>query len=296
VKQANKRALAANIADWCGVEVDPQMLFDVQVKRIHEYKRQLLNVLHVIHLYARIKAGDTQDMCPRCVIIGGKAAPGYVVAKTIIKLVNNVAKVVNRDPATAGLLRLVFVPDYNVSKMEVICPAADLSAQISTAGKEASGTGNMKFMLNGAVTIGTLDGANVEIREAVGADNFFLFGLHVDEIDALRPSYDPVAMVAADAALARVMKLLADGHFNRFEPGLFDGLIHGMLDPNDQWMTIADLRSFIDAQQQAGAAYLDQDRWLRMSILNTASGGRFSTDRTMRDYNREIWRLTPIEL
>jgi starch phosphorylase len=203
--------------------------------------------------------------------------------------------VVNRDPATDGLLRLVFVPDYNVSKMEVICPAADLSAQISTAGKEASGTGNMKFMLNGAVTIGTLDGANVEIRDAVGPDNFFLFGLHVDEIGVLRPSYDPRAIVAGDADIRRIITLLDDGHFNRFEPGLFDGLVQGMLDPNDQWMTVADLRSFIDAQEQAGAAYLDRDRWLRMSILNTASGGRFSTDRTMRDYNRDIWRLTPIK-
>src|SRR5512135_3523755 len=210
VKQANKRRLAEMVARDCGVEFDPSALFDIQVKRIHEYKRQLLNVLHVIHLYDRIKRGDYADWTPRCVLIGGKAAPGYAMAKRIIKLVTAVADVVNHDPATNGLLRLAFLPDYRVSAMEVICPAADLSEQISTAGKEASGTGNMKFMMNGAVTIGTLDGANVEIREAAGPENFFLFGLTVDEVHRLqREGYRPADYIARSAELRTVLDLIA---------------------------------------------------------------------------------------
>ncbi|MDH4057033.1 MAG: glycogen/starch/alpha-glucan phosphorylase, partial [Gammaproteobacteria bacterium] len=200
------------------------------------------------------------------------------------------------DPVMAGRLQLVFYPDYNVSAMELICPAADLSEQISTAGKEASGTGNMKFMMNGALTIGTLDGANVEIREAVGADNFFLFGLTVDEIEKLRGQYDPQAIIAADDDFQRVMHLLESGHFNRFEPGLMDGVSRSIREPADAWMTAADFRSFIDAQVLAAAAYTDTDRWTKMSILNTAASGQFSTDRTMRDYNDDIWRLEPIKL
>jgi starch phosphorylase len=193
-----------------------------------------------------------------------------------------------------GKLRLVFYPDYNVSAMEKICPAADLSEQISTAGKEASGTGNMKFMMNGAITIGTLDGANVEIREAVGGENFFLFGNTVEEIETLRGNYNPQALIDEDPDFRRVMELLQSGHFNHFEPGIFDAIIQSIREPADLWMTAADFRSFIDAQEAAGMAYQDQMHWTRMSILNTAHSGRFSTDRTMRDYNNDIWHLDVI--
>ncbi len=217
------------------------------------------------------------------------------MAKNVIKCINNVAQVINSDPAMIDRLQLIFFPDYNVSAMEVICPAADLSEQISTAGKEASGTGNMKFMMNGAVTIGTLDGANVEILEAVGADNFFLFGLTVDEIRKHSASYDPQSIIDEDEDFTRVMKLFDSGHFNRCEPGVFDPVIRSIREAADPWMTAADFRSFVDAQLLAGEAYKDTEKWTQMSILNTASSGRFSTDRTMRDYNEDIWRLSPIE-
>jgi starch phosphorylase len=295
IKLDNKRKLAALIERQTGLECDPTMLFDVQVKRIHEYKRQLLNLLHVIHLYDRVHRGDTAGMQPRMVLIGGKAAPGYVMAKDIIKCINNVAERINRDRKAKGLLQLVFLPDYNVSAMEVICPAAELSEQISTAGKEASGTGNMKFMMNGALTIGTLDGANVEIREAVGEDNFFLFGLTVEEVRALRPHYDPQAFIDQDEDFSRVMQLLESGHFNPAEPGVMDTVIRAIRNPRDPWMTAADFRSFVDAQARAAAAYADSDDWTRMSILNSAASGRFSTDRTMADYNRDIWRLDSVD-
>jgi starch phosphorylase len=294
VKAGNKQRLADDIEARTGLVVSTDMMFDIQVKRIHEYKRQLLNVLHAVHLYDRIRRGDGDDLVPRMILIGGKAAPGYVMAKAIIKCINNVARVINSDPATAARLQLLFYPDYKVSGMEKICPAADLSEQISTAGKEASGTGNMKFMMNGAVTIGTLDGANVEIREAVGADNFFLFGHTVEEIDALRGSYDPPAIIDGDDDFSRVMGLLESGHFNHFEPGIFDAIIQSIREPADPWMTAADFRGFVDAQQRAEEAYRNEDAWTRMSILNTACSGRFSTDRTMRDYNDDIWHLEPI--
>ncbi len=294
VKLANKQRLATDIENKTSLSVSTDMMFDVQVKRIHEYKRQLLNVLHAIHLYDQIRRGNGDGLAPRLILIGGKAAPGYVMAKSVIKCINNVARVINTDPAMEGRLQLIFYSDYNVSAMERICPAADLSEQISTAGKEASGTGNMKFMMNGAITIGTLDGANVEIREAVSSENFFLFGNTVEEIEALRGSYDPQAIIDADPDFRRVMHLLESGHFNRFEPGIFDSVIQSIKEPADPWMTAADFRSFVDAQCEAGAAYQDKTRWTRMSILNTASSGRFSTDRTMRDYNDDIWHLTPI--
>ena len=294
VKADNKARLAEDIAARTGIRLNCDMLFDVQVKRIHEYKRQLLKVLHAVHLYDRVRRGDSIQ--PRAIIIGGKAAPGYVMAKNVIKVINNVAQVINADPATDGVLRLVFYPDYNVSAMELICPAAELSEQISTAGKEASGTGNMKFMMNGALTIGTLDGANVEIREAVGADNFFLFGLTVDEIAGLRGRYEPNAIIGNDADFRRVMELLESGHFNRFEPGAFDAVLQSVREPADPWMTAADFRSYVDAQAVAEQAYGDDERWTRMSILNSAASGRFSTDRTIRDYNDEIWRLEPVVL
>jgi starch phosphorylase len=294
VKLHNKERLAAMVQADCGVTFDPQAMFDVQVKRIHEYKRQLLNILHVIHLYDRIKRGDIGNWTRRCVLIGGKAAPGYFIAKRIIKLINNVASVVNRDPQVGDLLKVAFIPDYRVSAMEVICAGTDLSEQISTAGKEASGTGNMKFMMNGAVTIGTLDGANIEIRDAVGADHFFLFGLTAEEVTARRTHYNPASIIDQDEDLGRVMQLLRSGHFSQFEQGIFDDICNAICSPADPWMTAADFRSYVDAQKSAAAAYSDSERWTRMSILNAAASPRFSTDRTIAEYNRDIWRMAPI--
>ncbi|HFD13452.1 MAG TPA: glycogen/starch/alpha-glucan phosphorylase [Crenotrichaceae bacterium] len=294
VKQDNKILLKQYIADITGIIVNPEALFDVQVKRIHEYKRQLLNVLHVIYRYNRIKNGDTTSMTPRCIIIGGKAAPGYAMAKLIIKLIHNVAEIVNNDPDVGDLLKLVFIPNYRVSAMEVISPGTDLSEQISTAGKEASGTGNMKLMMNGALTIGTLDGANIEIREEAGEENFFLFGLTETEVEDLRSHYNPQAIIESDAELKQVMELLTCGHFNQFEPGLFNDIINSLYSPDDPWMTIADFRSFVDTQNSVDTAYQDKQHWAQMSILNCARSGKFSSDRTILDYNRDIWKLTPV--
>lgn len=293
VKTDNKRRLAVLVKNLCNVEFDTDSLFDVQVKRIHEYKRQLLNVLHVIHLYDRIKRGDTKNWTNRCVLIGGKAAPGYQIAKTIIKLVNNVADVVNNDPQVGNMLKLAFIPNYGVSKMEIICPGTDLSEQISTAGKEASGTGNMKFMMNGAVTIGTYDGANIEILDAVGGENFFLFGLNAEEVEARCQHYHPASLVEEDDDLKRVMHLLTCGHFNSLEPMIFNEIIDSLLNPHDPWLTLADFRSYIDAQARVSIAYRDKPTWLAMSIHNTASSGHFSTDRTIGEYNEDIWKLNP---
>jgi starch phosphorylase len=294
IKQLNKERLAAMVKEDTGISFDPESMFDVQVKRIHEYKRQLLNVLHVIHLYDRIKRGEVDDWTPRCVLIGGKAAPGYARAKLIVKLISNVGWVLNADSSVGNLLKLVFVPNYRVSSMEVICPGTDLSEQVSTAGKEASGTGNMKFMMNGALTIGTLDGANIEIREAVGDDHFFLFGHTASEVAELRSHYNPNAIIEEEPALAGVMRLLERGHFNQFEPGLFDPIIQSIRSPDDPWVVAADFRSYLEAQRHAAAYYRDRDQWVRSSIYNSAASGRFSTDRTMRQYSREIWDLEPV--
>jgi starch phosphorylase len=291
VKQQNKQRLADLVKENCAVDFDPESMFDVQVKRIHEYKRQLLNILHVIYLYNRIKQGDTQDWTPRCVLFGGKAAPGYHMAKLIIKLINNVAKVVNEDEGVGNLLKVAFLPDYNVSKMEIISPGTDLSEQISTAGKEASGTGNMKFMMNGAITIGTYDGANIEILDAVGEENFFLFGLKAEEVEQMRHDYQPQQIIDDDPDLQSVIFLLESGHFNLFEPNIFNDIISSLKSPHDPWLTLADFRGYVDAQNEVARAYRDRERWLRMSILNTACSGFFSTDRTMREYNEEIWKL-----
>lgn len=250
----------------------------------------------MIHLYDRIKRHDTQNWTKRCVLIGGKAAPGYFMAKRIIKLINNVANVINNDPDVGNKLKLMFLPNYSVSAMEKICPGTDLSEQISTAGKEASGTGNMKFMMNGALTIGTLDGANIEIREEVGEENFFLFGLTEDQVEAMKKHYDPKAIIEQDPDLHRVINLIECGHFNRFEPGIFDPILASLTSPQDPWMTVADFRSYIEAQKRVEHAYQDKDLWTRMSILNCAASGKFSTDRTITEYNNEIWRLTPIEI
>ena len=291
VKQANKVRLAELVLDASGVEFNPEAMFDVQVKRIHEYKRQLLNVLHVIHLYIRIKKGDTENWTSRNVLIGGKAAPGYHMAKLLIKLVNNVAEIINSDPDVNSKLKLAFLPNYNVSAMEIIAPGTDLSEQISTAGKEASGTGNMKFMMNGALTIGTYDGANIEILEHVGEENFFLFGLKADEVTAMQGHYNPQSYIDDDADLQAVLSLLESGHFNLFEPDIFNDIITSMRSPHDPWLTLADFRSYVDCQETAAACYSDRKSWVTKSILNTACSGFFSTDRTMHEYNRDIWKL-----
>ncbi|MGD8234632.1 MAG: glycogen/starch/alpha-glucan phosphorylase [Chromatiales bacterium] len=294
VKRENKKRLAALVRKECGIDFPIDSLFDIQVKRIHEYKRQLLNILHVIHLYNRVKRGDTDNWVNRCVLIGGKAAPGYAMAKDIIKLINNVAHMVNNDPDVGEKLKLVFFPNYRVSSMEVIAPGADLSEQISTAGKEASGTGNMKFMMNGALTIGTYDGANIEIMEAVGEENFFLFGLRAEDVQKLRHHYNPQQYIDQDGDLQAVMRLLESGYFNSREPGIFNNIINSLKSPSDPWMTLADFRSYVDAQQRVNDAWHYKHAWTRMSILNTACSGFFSTDRTMQQYNDEIWKLEPV--
>ncbi len=289
VRRDNKQRLAHFVQRECGVDFHPEWLFDVQVKRFHEYKRQLLNVLHIIHLHDRILRGDAGPMQPRCVLIGGKAAPGYVMAKRILQLVNHVAEAVNGEPACRDLLRVAFLPDYRVTSMEVICPGTDLSQQISTAGNEASGTGNMKFMMNGAVTIGTLDGANIEILDAVGEDNFFLFGLTAGQVRERRANYQPDSIIAGDSDLARVMQLLESGHFDLAGEGVFRDIIGAIRHPHEPWMTAADFRGYVDAQRRAAAAFADPARWTPMSIANIAASGRFSSDRTIRDYRDGIW-------
>jgi len=294
VRRYNRDRLARLVARECGVLFPPDALYDVQVKRIHEYKRQLLNILHVIHLYDRIRRGERGGVVKRGVLIGGKAAPGYAMAKLIIHLITSVASVVNSDPAVGDLLKVAFIPDYRVTLMETICSGADLSEQISTAGKEASGTGNMKFMMNGAVTIGTLDGANIEILEEVGEENFFCFGLTAEEVEETRRGYDPERIIAADHDLQRVLHLIAGNHFSLFSPGIFDPIVRSIRSPADPWMIAADFRSYVDAQQRVAEAFSDRSRWTRMSIINCARSGRFSSDRTIQEYNRDIWRLDPI--
>ena len=295
VKAANKQALAEFIKDRAALEVDVQSLFDVQVKRLHEYKRQHLNVLHLITLYNRLKrTRGAATMTPRTVIFGGKAAPGYRMAKLIIKLITAVADVINRDAVTSRVLKVVFVPDFNVKVGQRIYPAADLSEQISTAGKEASGTGNMKFAMNGAVTIGTLDGANVEIREEVGPQNFFLFGLNDAEVGQTRAQgYCPRRVYEQDDELREAIDLIGDGFFSDGDRDLFRPLVDSMLD-RDDYMVLADYRSYVDCQQQVGEAYANRSQWTAMSILNTARVGRFSSDRSIREYCRDIWQVTPL--
>jgi starch phosphorylase len=293
VKHANKQALAAEVRRRTRTEVDPGSLLDVQVKRIHEYKRQHLNVLHVAALHERLRRDPNHPCPPRTVLFGGKAAPGYRTAKLIIKLIHSVAEVVNADPAVAGRLKVAFLPDYNVKHCERIFPAAELSEQISTAGMEASGTGNMKFSLNGALTIGTLDGANVEIREDVGPENFFLFGLTVEEVRARRAAgYRPRDCVERDPELRLVLERIASGFYSRDDASLFRPLVDSLLD-HDPFLLLADFRSYVDAQQEVGRAYQDAERWTRMSILNVARMGRFSSDRAIQEYCRDIWHVEP---
>ena len=291
VKQRNKQDLADYIMQNTGTKIDPQSIFDILVKRLHEYKRQLLKVLHIIALHQRIKADPNIEIVPYTFIFGAKAAPGYHMAKLIIKLINSVAEVVNNDPDVKDRLKVVFLPNFNVSMAEKIYPAADISEQISMAGKEASGTGNMKFALNGALTTGTLDGANIEIREAVGADNFFLFGLDAEGVEQLKKDYRPNEFIAADEDLSTVLAMLETGLFDQGEAGIFDSICHAIRNPHDPWMTAADFRSFVDTQAQVGQEFKDHSNWARKSILNTASSGYFSSDRTIKEYASEIWKL-----
>ena len=292
-KQRAKVRLAELVREREGLSIDPASLFDVQVKRIHEYKRQHLNLLHVITLYNRIKDNPNIDMVPRTFVFGGKAAPGYALAKLIIKAINAVAEVINRDPDVRDLLRVVFVPNFNVGNGEFIYPAADLSEQISTAGMEASGTGNMKFSMNGALTIGTLDGANIEIREAVGADNFFLFGLTADQVRARRArGYDPYAVYQANAELKEAIDLIDSGLFSHGDRELFAALTGNLLH-HDAYLVLADYGAYVDQQDEVARTWCDRARWTRMSILNVSRISRFSSDRAVRTYAEDIWRVQP---
>ncbi len=291
VKLTNKGILAAVIKARTGVAVDPASLFDIQVKRLHEYKRQHLNVLHIITLYNRLKRQPEQDITPRTFIFGGKAAPGYFMAKLIIKLINSVAEVVNNDPDVQGRLKVVYFPDFNVKNGQLVYPAADLSEQISTAGKEASGTGNMKFAMNGALTIGTLDGANVEIREEVGPENFFRFGLTAEEAADLRAGiYDPLGYYESDQELREVLDLISSGYFSRGDTQLFQPVVSSLL-YRDEYLLLADYRAYVDKQDEVGHLFSDAKRWTRMSILNAARMGKFSSDRAIREYCEHIWKV-----
>jgi starch phosphorylase len=296
IKQANKQAFAALVLERTGTVIDPESVFDVLVKRIHEYKRQHLQVLHIVSLYLKIKSNRALELPPRTFIFAGKAAPGYHLAKLMIKLINAVGEVVNRDPDTRGRLRVVFLPNFNVTNGQRVYPAADLSEQISTAGKEASGTGNMKFSMNGALTIGTLDGANIEIREEVGAENFFLFGLSAAEVYALKSQgYRPMDYYDANQGLREVIDLIRDGFFSHGDKQLFRPLIDGLLH-QDPYLLLADFQSYIECQATVSEAYGQPERWTRMSILNTARSGQFSSDRTIREYCTDIWGVKPVPI
>jgi glycogen phosphorylase len=296
VKHAVKQDLATYLEKRLGVQIDPQSLFDMQVKRIHEYKRQHLNILHVATLYFRLKQNPSLEMTPRTFIFGGKAAPSYTMAKLMIKLINAVGEIINKDPVSRDRLKVVFVPDFNVTIGQRIYPAADLSEQISTAGMEASGTGNMKFAMNGALTIGTLDGANIEIREEVGAENFFLFGLNAEEVYSLKAQgYRPWDYYQSNEMLKTVLDFMGDGYFSHGDRDLFRPLID-KLRSDDPFMVLADYQSYIDCQDRVAQVYRDPDQWSRKSILNTARMGKFSSDRAIREYCRDIWQVKPIPI
>jgi starch phosphorylase len=295
VKQANKVRLAERVHNRLGMKIDPNSLFDVQVKRIHEYKRQLLNVLHVVTLYNRIRAGKTEGMTPRTVIFAGKAAPGYRMAKLIIRLILDVAGMVNRDPAVNGFLRVVFLPNYDVSSAERIFPASDLSEQISTAGTEASGTGNMKMALNGALTIGTLDGANIEIREEVGEDNIFIFGLTTQQVADLRArGYNPWTYYNANTELKQALDMIAEGFFSVEEPDRYKPIYESLTWNGDYYLLLADYASYIETQEAVNTLYRDKDEWARRAILNVARVGKFSSDRTIREYAQKVWGVQSV--
>ncbi len=295
VKLANKEKLADIILKDCGVSVDPHALFDVQVKRLHEYKRQHLNLLYIISLYQKILDNPSLDMAPRVFIFGAKAAPGYFMAKKIIHAINAVADVVNRDPRVKGRIKIAFIPNYSVSLAEKIIPAADLSEQISTAGKEASGTGNMKLSLNGALTLGTLDGANVEIREQVGEDNIFIFGMTVEEVQALgQRGYHPYDLYASNPVIKRALDSLGNGEFTRSEPNALNPLVNNLLQ-SDPFLVLADFDSYAKAQARVDEVYRDVPQWRRKAILNVARMSYFSSDRTIREYAEDIWHIKPVD-
>lgn len=290
VKRANKVRLANRIERLTGVKLNPDALFDVQIKRIHEYKRQLLNVLHVITLYNRIRQGVAENVTPRVVIFGGKAAPGYWMAKQIIRLINDVAAIVNEDPAVGDKLKVVFYPNYEVSAAEILFPGSDLSEQISTAGTEASGTGNMKMALNGALTIGTLDGANVEIKEEVGDENIFIFGLTTPEVAAMKSGgYNPRDYYHRNAELKQVLDMIASGFFSVEEPNRHQVLVHNLLNNGDHYLLLADYASYIATQDEVAKVYRDEEEWSRRAILNVARMAKFSSDRTIAEYAEQIW-------
>ncbi len=295
-KWLNKKLLINHIETDYGIKINPDSMFDVQIKRFHEYKRQLLNVLHIITLYNKIKDKPKQDFVPRTIIFGGKAAPAYLAAKLIIKLINSVANVINNDPAVGDKLKIVFIKNYSVSLAEKIIPASELSEQVSTAGFEASGTGNMKFTLNGALTIGTMDGANVEIREEVGADNIFIFGLLADEVMKLKSNgYEPRYYYEKDAELKRVIDMIAGDYFNKNEPGIFKSIVDSLLNV-DYYCLLADYRSYIKTQEKVSELYKDLDKWAQKSILNVARIGKFSSDRSVHEYAKNIWKVKPVKL
>jgi starch phosphorylase len=300
-KRKQKTALARIIDEQYarrngGLQIDPASLFDVQVKRMHEYKRQLLNVLHVVTLYNRIKDGTAGPQVPRTVIFAGKAAPGYDMAKLVIRLITGVGDVVNGDPAVGDLLKVVFLADYRVSLAERIFPASELSEQISTAGTEASGTGNMKFALNGALTIGTMDGANIEIRREVGEDNIFIFGLTAEEVAAVKPTHDPWQHYRDNDELRRVLDMIRDGVFSGGDRDVFAPILRSLLDGGDRYLLLADYDSYVECQSRVAAAYLETAVWTRKSILNTANMGYFSSDRTIREYAEDVWDVTPVRV
>ncbi|MGA3263679.1 MAG: glycogen/starch/alpha-glucan phosphorylase [Terracidiphilus sp.] len=296
IKHQNKVRLSAYIRDRLGIAVDPESMFDVLVKRLHEYKRQHLQILHILTLFKRIQRDPDAEVVPRVFIFGGKAAPGYHMAKLIIKLIHSAGEAVNADPQVRGRLKVVFLPDYSVKLGQRVYPAADLSEQISLAGKEASGTGNMKFAMNGALTIGTLDGANIEIREEVGADNFFLFGLTTPEVEnEKRQGYNPRAIYDSNANLREVLDALSSGEFSRGDKTLFAPLVNSLLN-GDEYMLLADYQSYIDCQDRVSLAYKNQEEWTRMSILNVARISKFSSDRSIRDYCADIWKTWPVKI
>jgi starch phosphorylase len=296
VKRQNKLQLSGFIREQLGIDADPDSMFDVLVKRLHEYKRQHLQVLHILTLYQRIQRDPSVEMVPRTFLFGGKAAPGYRTAKLIIKLIHSIGETINSDPQVRGRIKVVFLPDFSVRLGHRVYPAADLSEQISLAGKEASGTGNMKFAMNGALTIGTLDGANIEIREEVGAENFFLFGLTAQAVEQQKQAgYHPHAFYDSNANLRDVLDALGSGEFSHGDKSLFEPLVSSLLYCDD-YMLLADYQSYIDCQDRVAEAYKEPEDWTRMSIMNVARSGKFSSDRSIRDYCADIWKTWPVKI